>query len=96
MKERNQSGLRVKDKIIGIKAILLNDERIKILKEEENLSEKGQETLKKLENFTASSNWIQRFKDLFPLTSCRHTTTRSLPENCINSKKFHHGSAGLD
>ena len=43
--------------------------------------------LKKLENFTASSNWIQRFKDRFSLTSRRHTTTKSLPENYVSTAK---------
>ena len=40
-----------------------------------------EDDVEKLVNFTASSNWIQRFKDRNELVSRRHTTTKTLPQN---------------
>ena len=79
--DRNSAGLRVKDKLIGKKAMSLKEEKMKIVKQME-MSEDPSLNLddaKKLKEFTASVNWIQRFKDRHKLVSRRHTTTRNLP-----------------
>lgn len=70
--DRNQKGLRIKDKYIVARALALK---------EEILSEQPEEDLKELKAFKASVCWCNRFKNRFRLVSRRHTTTRTLPDD---------------
>lgn len=76
--DRNKKGLRVKDKYIQARALALKEE---ILAEYANDGDQNQEKIDSLEKFLASTNWCARFKNRFELTSRRHTTSRTFPEN---------------
>lgn len=73
VKQRNELGLRVKDKFLIAYAKKIRDELL--------ASEDFEGDKEALKRFQASRFWCQRFKARFGLVSRRHTTTRTLPED---------------
>lgn len=77
--DRNSRGLRVKDKFIHARAIMLKAEMIAELTLTD--TDEARIEIKAHEEFLFSSSWCTRFKDRHQLVSRRHTTARTLPEN---------------
>lgn len=73
VQERNQKGLRVKDKFIQLHARQVRDEQIALLDD-------GEPQKELLQQFGASKIWCHRFKKRNNLCSRRHTTTHRLPD----------------
>jgi hypothetical protein len=87
--DRNEKGIRVKDRYIQKKAQNERDKMLNIYGDESSDSEddSNAEMMTKLADFKASNSWLENFKNRFNLVSRRHTTTRSLPENFAETAK---------
>lgn len=74
--QRNQMGLRIKDKYIMAKALKIKEELLaKSIQEPV-----GRGARQMLKQFVASHTWCMRFRKRFGLVVRRHTTCRQLPE----------------
>ena len=78
VKDRNDIGLRVKDKFIQMFACQVRDQMINALDDQ---VAGDSEKKAKLQSFKASRIWCHRFKKRNGLRSRRHTTTHRLPLN---------------
>lgn len=71
--DRNQKGLRVKDRFIQRQAIKIRDELI--------ANAQDDAVRKRLMTFGASNIWVYRFKQRANLVARRHTTAHKLPQD---------------
>ena len=76
--ERNNMGIRVKDKHI---TLLAKHEQEKMIAEVSVSETENASIIADLKKFKVSDGWRSRFKNRFQLVSRRHTTNHSLPQN---------------
>lgn len=74
--ERNNLGLRVKDRLIESFALKLRERYLDEFRASDNIDHYN---IAQLERFQASHSWCCAFKRRYGLVRRRHTTTRSLP-----------------
>lgn len=72
VRDRNEQGIRVKDRLIMAQALIIRDQLV--------AEGPGEGTRQALKDFAASELWCNRFKQRRGLCSRRHTTSHRLPQ----------------